>query len=879
MGLNTIYWKGIINKHRFMKHTLLIILLLFTFFSLQSQNKEITGKVRDKEGSLRGVVITITTDDESNVISYVVTDSEGKFVLKNVDFTKAKFIRARLMGYASQAKSFEQSKTEYSFLLTEESIQLNEVMIKAAKISGAGDTTRYLASSFAKENDITLGDVIKRMPGFQVTDIGTIKYQGKEISDFYVEGSNIMGSKYPVAVSSIHQGDVGSVEVIENHQSIKLFEDLLFSDKTAVNITLKEKAKNKWVGLLNVGGGIPNLWSVDVNAMRFAKKAKILNTYKGNNTGNNVSALGKSILNLSDDTEVDAREIIQMRSVRNPFLEEQKTLFNQSHLLSLNSQILLSKAFVLTPQLDLGKSTFDNTIWEERNYFLPNGETTIISTHEKGLQKQWDINPTIRLEANTSKAYLNNILTSNFVHKGNEVDITGTYPNSENGKMDYVNIHNTLNVMFRMGQKVMGIKSVNSWRQRPQKIQIRQNDKLINEDIKTTAFNSQTSTSQSFVIGKSTLSLEEGYTFSQQLLKSVLTGVNILNYPQPLENDFDYRNAVLYVKPSLSSKFGDIRTSLSVPVNFNYSRYIDHRAEKIYPRSKWLISPSASVTWTVNNRYTLSANGGWQQLPESFQNFYSSPLLSYYPFIQSGLSDYNNTETANIGASVRYKNILNGLFWNASYNRMWRKNDLMYTQSFDDTYIVSGLALNPHSTKSENVLASISYMLDFLKGGASLRGVLSNSDFYFMQNDVQQYSVSKMKQLQFNIYSSPFTQLNIDYTFSFINNSFRLKEEDIQHTNTMHQKLAFTVIPAKKLSLVIIGNHYLNTLESGKKHTFLLDADLNLLQSSKWGFRVSAQNIFNQKEFSYFSYTDMMSMQKQYKIRPFSVLFSVITSI
>ena len=379
----------------------LFLVLLFT--SLKSQIIDIKGEVRDNAGSLSGVVITITPEDENDVISYSITDNYGQFFLKNVDTAKAKFIRARLMGYAMQAKPLDKNKTEYSFLLTEESIQLNEVEIKAAKISGAGDTTRYLASSFAKENDITLGDVIKRMPGFHVTDGGAIKYQGKDISDFYVEGSNIMGAKYPVAVNSIHQQDVGSVEVIENHQSIKLFEDLLFSDKTAVNITLKERAKNKWVGLLNVGGGIPSQWSADVNAMRFAQRIKMLNTYKGNNTGNNVSAMGKSIFNLSGNTEEDAREIIQMRNMRNPFLEERKTLFNKSHLLSLNSQIPLSKAFVLTPQLDLDKSTFDNTIWEERNYFRPNGETVTISTNEEGFQKQWDINPTIRLEANTRK--------------------------------------------------------------------------------------------------------------------------------------------------------------------------------------------------------------------------------------------------------------------------------------------------------------------------------------------------------------------------------------------------------------------------------------------------------------------------------------------
>ena len=854
-----------------------LFLILFSA-SLKSQTADIKGEVKDVAGSLSGVVITITPEDESNVISYSITNNEGQFFLKNVDMIKARFIRARLMGYATQTKPMDKNKTEYSFLLTEESIQLNEVMIKAAKISGTGDTTRYLASSFAKENDITLGDVIKRMPGFHVTDGGTIKYQGKDISDFYVESSNIMGSKYPVAVNSIHQQDVGSVEVIENHQPIKLFEDLLFSDKTAVNITLKERAKNRWVGLLNVGGGISNLWSADINAMRFAQKIKMLDTYKGNNTGNDVSAMGTPLSNLSGGMEEDAREIIQMRTTKNPFLEERKTLFNKSHLLSLNNQVLLGKSFVLTPQFDLGKSSFDNTIWEGRNYFLPDRETTSIFTHEKGLRKQWDINPTIRLEANTPKMYLNNVLVSNIVHKENNVSITGTYPNIENGKTDYININNSLDVMFRMGKRVVGIKSVNSWRQRPQEMQIQQNDRLINEDIKTSVFNSQTSTSQSFTFGKTTLSLEEGYTFSRQKLKSSLAGIYNLNYQMPFENDFDYRNALLYVKPSLSNRFGDFRTSLSFPVNFNYSRHTDNCGAKNYSRNKWLLSPSASISWAINNKYTLLANGGWRQLSESPDNFYLSPLLSSYPFIQTGFPDYQNAETANVGALIRYKNILNGLFWNASYNRLWRKGDLMFTQNFEDAYIVSGLTRSPHTTKSENIFANISYMLDFLKGGVSLRGIYSHSDSYFMQNNIQQYSVSKMKQLSFKLYSSPLSQLDIDYTFSFTNNSFQLKEKSKQFTNIMHQKLSLTLIPVEKLNVVVTGNHYLNTLESGKKNTYLLDADVNYRLSSKWSFRLSAQNIFNQKEFLYTSYMDMMSMERRYKIRPFSILFSVMTS-
>ncbi|MFC2521333.1 MAG: hypothetical protein ACFNUF_06400, partial [Tannerella sp.] len=97
----------------------------------------------------------------------------------------------------------------------------------------------------ARENDITLADVIKRMPGFHISADGRIKYAGREISNFYIDGSDMMTGNYTTALRSIKHDDVGRVEVIEHHQPIKLFEDLLFSDQTAVNVTLKEKAKNR----------------------------------------------------------------------------------------------------------------------------------------------------------------------------------------------------------------------------------------------------------------------------------------------------------------------------------------------------------------------------------------------------------------------------------------------------------------------------------------------------------------------------------------------------------------------------------------------------------------------------------------------------------
>ena len=138
------------------------------------------------------------------------------------------------------------------------------------------------------------------------------------------------------------------------------------------------------------------------------------------------------------------------------------------------------------------------------------------------------------------------------------------------------------------------------------------------------------------------------------------------------------------------------------------------------------------------------------------------------------------------------------------------------------------------------------------------------------------------KQLIVNINSSPLSMLDIDYTFSYSNNNYQLKGKEKQWSDNIHQKLSLTFIPIEKLNVVVTGNNYFNTLESENKNTLLVDADLNYRFFSKWSFRLSAQNLFNQREFSYVSYTDtytdMMSYERKYRIRPFLLLLWVITS-
>ncbi|GKT33800.1 carboxypeptidase-like regulatory domain-containing protein, partial [Aduncisulcus paluster] len=134
----------------------------------------------------------------------------------------------------------------YDVYMVEKATTIKEVIVKAPGIHEKGDTITYVTSSFAGVEDKSLADVLKKMPGIEIEESGKIKYNGVEINKFYIEGKDLLGGRYGLATNNVHHQDVGSVEVMENHQPIKALEDISFSQNPAINIRLKEDAKARW---------------------------------------------------------------------------------------------------------------------------------------------------------------------------------------------------------------------------------------------------------------------------------------------------------------------------------------------------------------------------------------------------------------------------------------------------------------------------------------------------------------------------------------------------------------------------------------------------------------------------------------------------------
>ena len=104
------------------------------------------------------------------------------------------------------------------------SLKLKEVVVSARKIKQRGDTISYSAATYRSKNDRTLSDLLRKMPGLEVREDGQVTYNGQWVKELYIEGMNMLGDNYGVATNNIDAKSIGTVQVMENHQSVKILQ-------------------------------------------------------------------------------------------------------------------------------------------------------------------------------------------------------------------------------------------------------------------------------------------------------------------------------------------------------------------------------------------------------------------------------------------------------------------------------------------------------------------------------------------------------------------------------------------------------------------------------------------------------------------------------
>ena len=156
---------------------LIVLICLICANLTYAQQVTLSGKVEDAYTGkgLQGVMVTIRPKGGNRILKFSKTQEDGSYKINfNAMPEGNNVLHFSMMGYATKVIPLSKDTTQYDVLLTEQATKLKDVVVKAPSIRQRGDTISYNVASFADANDKSLADVLKKMPGMEVSAKGEI---------------------------------------------------------------------------------------------------------------------------------------------------------------------------------------------------------------------------------------------------------------------------------------------------------------------------------------------------------------------------------------------------------------------------------------------------------------------------------------------------------------------------------------------------------------------------------------------------------------------------------------------------------------------------------------------------------------------------------
>ncbi|MBS1572147.1 MAG: carboxypeptidase regulatory-like domain-containing protein, partial [Bacteroidetes bacterium] len=251
-----------------MRKILSIFMLLVC--TIAFSQKTISGVVKNSEGeTVSSASITIEEKGKDAILAYAITNAKGEYKVTFTSPESSVEVKVKAFNHKTLIKSINNDTHTENFALSPEATEIKEVKLKAKMISSKGDTISYDLKAFENKSDRTLSDVLKKMPGIEVNKDGSVVYLGKPLGKYTVNGKDLMEGGYGTINNSLPKDAVSKVEILENHQPIKILQGKIPSDQATMNIKLKAKVTMTGRGEVSTGFIDPWLWNLKLTPMFF----------------------------------------------------------------------------------------------------------------------------------------------------------------------------------------------------------------------------------------------------------------------------------------------------------------------------------------------------------------------------------------------------------------------------------------------------------------------------------------------------------------------------------------------------------------------------------------------------------------------------------
>lgn len=879
---------------------LLVIFCVGCFLITNEVNAQniISGKIKtEKNIVIEGANILIYKKQESKIFRYAISDKDGNYTIKVDGALDSIILKISALGMESQSKMIFNASQLLNFTLKENPTKLPTVEINKNPVTVKGDTTSYNVDYFTTSRDRVIGDIIARLPGIEVDANGTIKYNGKAISNYYINGLDLLESRYGVANENIPYDLVEKVQVLNNHQPIRMLDSIKQSTDVALNIQLKKKGLNKVVTTFKLGAGTPLIQSDEaLSAMKFSPGFQIIGAYKFNNTG---AKPGNELMQQATISEVGAppkdnfkENIVSLASDAVPALNTSRYLFNTTHLFHLSAlKVLKNKANV---KFNLGYINEDisNNSFSNNRIFLPSDTVNFSEKIESQIHNQ-KINGDFYYTLNKSNNYIKNATLFEIDLNKEKGIILIPQVIGQNLQNPFYQACNNLNILFPYRHKIINFQSSTIINRTPQILSIAPgqfseifNKSLPFESISQNAVLSKFSTDNYInwngKMGKARQEWGLGLQFIYKKIESSISkdsGQSSIALNNNFQNNLNWKNLRFYTRENTNIKIRNKVLNISLPLELNLVSSSDnvsfHKQEKVY----FSLNSYINLLLPYLKFFTTQFSYSRQTILGNFLETTPGYILSNYRTLSRNDSLLSHDKNNFFSVQNSYQNPLRGVTGTLSFSYSMIKHNLLSTQTYNQQFLNRSSIAFPNTSDNVNISAVFNKFFYQAKTSVTVSGnYFWNRSLVFRQSAFLNSFVRT-----FSFGNKIFSELSSFLSFQnsstvniFSNSNELINQPKLSFSNYQFNdnfKIFYDL--TKKMNLNFTTDYY-NFWGGNFKTNNYLFADAGIkYKFRKFDVEINYTNITNNRYFTIASLKGNSQSTTKIAIRPSSVLLKV----
>ena len=274
-----------------MKRSILSMLLMLVAIASLAQERLISGKItdRDTKDPVEQVTIQLLKTD-STYVSGAISNERGLFHV-NAPANGKYLLKITSVGYKPTVKRIQISEDK-NLAMGNVVIGADAIMLKGAvvtamaqKVSLKEDTFVYNSAAYRTPEGSVVEELVKRLPGAEVSDDGTIKINGKEVKKILVDGKEFMTGDTKTALKNLPTSIIDKIKAYDEKSDLSKVTGIDDGEEQTVLDFGVKKGMNKGViSNIDLGVGNKNRYNMRGMGGYFAGNNRFMLFANANNT-------------------------------------------------------------------------------------------------------------------------------------------------------------------------------------------------------------------------------------------------------------------------------------------------------------------------------------------------------------------------------------------------------------------------------------------------------------------------------------------------------------------------------------------------------------------------------------------------------------------